>query len=79
MFVNPNLIKVYLVTGGMNGHFDYLSTTETLVRGDGNGADTWFEISDLPRPMMGMRSVSIDNMIVLTGTFEVTRNCISIE
>jgi len=50
------------VTGGYAGS-ENLATTETLA--DGN--DAWIEVGSLPVPMRGLRGVSFDNKIIMTG------------
>ena len=57
---------MYLVTGGLgasSGPEDYLTSTEILLEG---GA-SWSIVGDLPRASIGIRCVSFDNKIILTG------------
>ena len=52
---------MYLVTGGWDS--SYLSSTEILV----DGAVTWTEVGELPVSMYGLRGVSLNNKILMTG------------
>ena len=56
---------MYLVTGGYDGNSgNFFSSTEILQR----GSSSWTLISDsLPARMYGLRSISINNEIFLTG------------
>ena len=54
-------IQVYLVTGGHNDN--YLSSTETLVE----GAGSWTFAGELPVAMSGLKGVSLNNNIFMTG------------
>ena len=56
--------QVYLVTGGIGGG-DYLSSTEVLV----DGTTAWMSARELPVAMFGLRGVSFDNNIFVTGNF----------
>ena len=62
------LSQVYVVMGGYDGD-DYLSSTEMLSEGE----DTWRERAPLPRPLYGLRSVSLGNVIYLTGQMIILR------
>ena len=53
---------MYLVTGGWSGS-TWLSSTETLIK----GGSSWTVVGELPRAVEGLRAVSIDNTIVVTG------------
>ena len=65
------LSQVYVVMGGCGGQFcaDILSSTEMLSEGE----DTWRERAPLPRPLYGLRSVSLGNVIYLTGQMIILR------
>ena len=52
---------MFLVTGGYGG--TYLSFTETLV----DGAGTWKPAGPLPVAMSGLRGVSLNNNILMSG------------
>ena len=52
------------MTGGFTG-YENIATTETLTIN--NGADSWIEVGSLPVPMRGLRGVSFDNKIIMTG------------
>ena len=57
---------MYLVTGGQGGrdsNFGILSSTETLV----DGAGAWTAAGVLPVAMVGLRGVSLNNKILMTG------------
>jgi len=60
--------KVYVVMGGCGDFFcaDILSSTEMLSEGE----DTWRERAPLPRPLSFLRSVSLGNVIYLTGGWD---------
>ena len=54
--------QVYLVTGGYGS--SNLVSTEVLVSGSGS----WRQVGDLPTvPINGLRGVSINNNIIMTG------------
>ena len=56
------VIQVFLVTGGhSNGYF--LDTTEILVEGDAS----WTTVGNLPKAVWGIRGVSLNNRIIMTG------------
>ena len=40
-----------------------MSSTETLISGDGS----WTDVGNLPVPMFGLRGVSFQNQIIVTG------------
>ena len=56
---------MYLVTGGYTGTDD-LSSTEILTK----GGNSWETIGSLPRAMSGVRAISIDNTIIVTGNIK---------
>ena len=62
------LSQVYVVMGGWDGD-DRLSSTEMLSEGE----DNWRERAPLPRPLYGLRSVSLGNVIYLTGQMIILR------
>ena len=55
-------IQVYLVTGGWDGS-NRLSSTEILVQGGGE----WTSAGELPVAMGGLRGLSFNNNIFMTG------------
>ena len=61
------LSQVYVVMGGWDG--DHLSSTEMLSEGE----DTWRERAPLPRPLSRLSSVSLGNVIYLTGQMIILR------
>ena len=63
------LLQVYVVMGGYNHGDGPLSSTEMLSEGE----DTWRERAPLPRPLNGLRSVSLGNVIYLTGQMIILR------
>ena len=69
------LSQVYVVMGGYNNgdilslSTEYLSSTEMLSEGE----DTWKERAPLPRPLDSLRSVSLGNVIYLTGQMIILR------
>ena len=62
------LPQVYVVMGGYDGN-SRLSSTEMLSEGE----DTWRERAPLPRPLSSLRSVSLGNVIYLTGQMIILR------
>ena len=62
------LSQVYVVMGGY-GAGGRLSSTEMLSEGE----DTWRERAPLPRPLRDLRSVSLGNVIYLTGQMIILR------
>ena len=50
------------MTGGYNSAGE-TATTETLQ----TGTDAWIEVGSLPVPMRGLRGVSFNNKIIMTG------------
>ena len=56
-------IQVLIVAGGWDDGYTPLSSTEKMT----TGATAWTTIKPLPRTLYGMASVSLDNMIILTG------------
>merc|ERR1712126_91222 len=61
-YINADYKMVYLVTGGGSGP-DLWSSTETLV----DGASAWTSSGHLPVAMQGLRGVSLNNKILMTG------------
>ena len=49
--------------GGYVNIFTALSSTETLQLGE----DAWRESTALPRPLVGLRAATLDNIIYITG------------
>ena len=54
-------IQVFLVTGGYS--HGYLSSTEVLKDGD----SSWTTVGNLPKAADGIRGVSFNNRIIMTG------------
>ena len=74
MINNNKCVQVYLVTGGLDksdGRFDMnyinlnylISSTEILTE----GSSRWNEVGPLPSGVWGLRGVSLDNRIIMTG------------
>ena len=64
------LSQVYVVMGGCGWVcFDILSSTEMLSEGE----NTWKVRAPLPRPLSILRSVSLGNVIYLTGQMIILR------
>ena len=58
------VIQVFLVTGGYaGGWLGWLDTTEILVEGD----SSWTTVGSLPKAVQGIRGVSLNNRIIMTG------------
>jgi len=63
-YVNNDNKMVYLVAGGYSGSGQHLVSTEILV----SGSSAWLKVGDLPTvPIMGLRGVSFNNKIIMTG------------
>ena len=62
-YINSDNVLVLLVTGGYNGLWVTVSTTEILV----TGSDSWKEVGNLPVPMLSPKGVSIENKVIMTG------------
>ena len=62
-----NHIQVYLVAGGSTAFtsIDSIDSTELLV----HGASAWTYAGPLPRAMLGLQVVSLDNQVISTGEF----------
>ena len=56
-------IEVYLVTGGYNDYGNEEASTEILTE----GSSSWTDVGPLPVPLWGLRGVSINNTIIMTG------------
>ena len=68
LILQHNMCQVYLVTGGWDGKND-LSSTEILT----SLTSLWItlESARLPQAMDGVRAVSVDNTIILTGNIVI--------
>ena len=63
-FHNTILYKVLLVTGGWGPGDEYLTSTEVYYPSAGK----WREVPGaLPRPMVGLRLVTLNNKVLLFG------------
>ena len=56
-------VQVLLVAGGLDGDDTHLSSTEVLT-GD---STAWTMATPLPRAVDGMRGISLDNTVYMTG------------
>jgi len=56
--------QVLLVTGGEDGFFTYLDSTEILSYPEGTG---WRQAGALPSPSFGVRAANVDGVLHLTG------------
>ena len=56
------------MTGGELARYDYFDSTELLVE----GAASWTEAGPLPSTTSGLRGVSIDNSVIVTGRHSET-------
>ena len=56
-------MQVYLVAGGQDGceYCSYFSSTEIFSRGQ------WTIVGPLPEPLRGVRGVTVDNSVFMTG------------
>ena len=57
------MFQTFLVTGGDDGNYDDLSSTELLVETD----SAWVLAGNLPTPRYGLAGVNIDQKILITG------------
>ena len=63
VFINFGFaIQVFLVTGGI-WNVEYFSSIEILKDGD----STWTTVGNLPKAVYGIRGVSFNNRIIMTG------------
>ena len=56
-------MQVYLVTGGWDSSYNDLSSTEILTE----GSQSWKVVGPLPYAVRGLRGVSYNNRIIMTG------------
>ena len=56
-------MQVYLVTGGWDSSYNDLSSTEILT----DGSQSWSIVGPLPNAVEGLRGVSYNNRIIMTG------------
>ena len=64
---------MYLVTGGRDDIFHLVSSTEVLVE----GTTAWMSAGELPVAMNGLRGVSFDNNIFVTGNISIQQKYFS--
>ena len=57
------IFQTFLVTGGADINYDFLSSTELLVE---NSAK-WIYSGELPTPRYGLRGANIDQRVIMTG------------
>ena len=57
-------MQVLLVTGGSDSSYNYLSSTELLLP----SATSWSYSAALPSARGGLRGITLDNKVVITGT-----------
>ena len=70
------VFQVYLVTGGQDYEFIthyYLSSTEILTHGDSK----WTDVGPLPFALFGLKGVSLNNNIIMTGNFLLQNSFLS--
>ena len=62
---NTGCVQVYLVTGGqtLGRFYEVLDSTELLVA----GAASWVTAGPLPSHRFGLRGVTLNNKIIMTG------------
>ena len=58
-------LQVYVVAGGEDKNYEYLSSTEVLY----DGGLSWVTGQALPRTLFGPASVSLADSVLLPGTF----------
>jgi len=64
-FYNDDMQRVFLVAGGTDGSYNYLSSTETLVE----GGQSWKVHQDLPTGRKYLRGISLLNTVIMTGGY----------
>merc|ERR1712029_689884 len=64
-FYNDDMQRVFLVAGGTDGSYNYLSSTETLVE----GGQSWKVHQDLPTGRADLRGISLPNTVIMTGGY----------
>ena len=58
-------VQVYIVSGGHNGGYNRLASTEILEKG---GSSAWQLVASLPSGRWGVKGVGLDNgMFMVTG------------
>ena len=57
------IFQTLLVTGGLDGSADFLSSTELLV----GTASAWVNTGELPSPRVGLHGANIDSKVFMTG------------
>ena len=62
-----SILQVLLVTGGIFGVNEATSSTEVYVE----GASAWTQGPELPRALLGLRGVSVNNEVLMIGTFSM--------
>ena len=55
--------QVFLVAGGYDGYYKYISSTETLIE----GGQTWNFQRPLPTGRHGLRAISLPQTVIMTG------------
>ena len=68
------VFQVYLVTGGVLESFLSSDSTELLVQ----GATSWISSGPLPSPRQILRAATMDNKILVTGTYSIYRESLFI-
>ena len=63
------VLQVFLVTGGVLESFLSSDSTELLVQ----GATSWISSGPLPSPRQILRATTMDNKILVTGTYSIYR------
>ena len=54
---------MFLVAGGYDGYYEYISSTETLIE----GGQTWNFQRPLPTGRHGLRAISLPQTVIMTG------------
>merc|ERR1711976_555585 len=62
-YMNDDMKMVFLVTGGIVGVNEATSSTEVYVE----GASAWTRGPELPRALLGLRGVSVNNEVLMIG------------
>ena len=57
------ILQTFLVTGGFENYYEWLSSTELLTE----GSSDWIFSGELPSPRIGLKGRNIDQRVIMTG------------
>jgi len=64
-YYNDDMERVFLVAGGYDGYYEYISSTETLIE----GGQAWNFQRPLPTGRHGLRAISLLQTVIMTGGY----------